>query len=344
MPGGQRTHVSLTNVPTKTNVSSVYSGLLSLPPIIHLFQHCLEDAIKKTLELVLFLSLGRETIRCYTRITFHAQQISSGLWKGWDSGLMLEYLFFWSSLSVLCFSLAKTIPHAFVSSPALWHTRRKAASSTCGWPEGGEVMWDEVRHETVTNMERRKNVCSERKQKSFLWSVFSLREEEDSMLTQMTSREIIKKGNSGTKPALSPAACLHCVYRRGGGMWTQWGWWRDDTGSFEQTLKKRTTTFTWKKWAVLLKHDRFSCFKHLVPGGCFQGKLNRKLRVLHCWQQQQWFIWIKQWKNRVVFSLYEWISKENLGLQLTAIFILYHLLIIFLIWLFIYIHLDFFIN
>lgn len=49
---------------------------------------------------------------------------------------------------------------------------------------------------------------------------------EDGTPAQMTPGEIKKKGrgvggqpdNPAAKPALSPVACLHCVYRRGDGM------------------------------------------------------------------------------------------------------------------------------
>lgn len=58
-----------------------------------------------------------------------------------------------------------------------------------------------------------------------------------------------------------------------------------------------------KKGTVLLKHDRFSCLKHLVPGGCFQGKRHIKWCRLHYWQRQRRSVWTKQWKNWVALSL-----------------------------------------
>lgn len=123
-------NISLTNVLAEAYIAHAYFGL-ARPPTNKTFFPTLSSrwvSSKETLDPALFLSLGMETIRYYTRKTFHAQWISSSLWRGWDRGLMLEYLFFRSSLSVSCFLLTKTIPHPSVASPAPWHTRRTAAS------------------------------------------------------------------------------------------------------------------------------------------------------------------------------------------------------------------------
>lgn len=77
--------------------------------------------------------------------------------------------------SVSHFSLTKTIPHPFVSSTALWHGGRKAASSECGGEVRRGVGWLEER-----------------------WLSPGEGKRKDGTPAQMTPREI-KKGGPGSQ-------------------------------------------------------------------------------------------------------------------------------------------------
>lgn len=79
--------------------------------------------------------------------------------------------------SVSHVSLTKTIPHPFVSSIALWHGGRKAASSECGGEVRRGEAWDGWRRDGYRRGEGKRK---------------------DGMPAQMTPREI-KKGGPGSQ-------------------------------------------------------------------------------------------------------------------------------------------------
>lgn len=62
-----------------------------------------------------YLSQRRETIRCYTRITFHAQSTSSSLRRHWSRGLMLDYLLFLTPSLRIMFLINKSPSHTLLS-------------------------------------------------------------------------------------------------------------------------------------------------------------------------------------------------------------------------------------
>jgi len=97
----------------------------------------------------------------------------------------------------------------------------------------------------------------------------------DGTPAQMTPWDIFKKSveDVAAKPALS---CLHCVCvperetasnPRQGISTVMERWHRRMSTNFQEIIYD--VGMGRGKWAVLLKHGRFSRFEHLVPGGYF---------------------------------------------------------------------------
>lgn len=204
------------------------------------------------------------------------------------TGLMLEYLFFWSLLSVSCFSLTKTLPHAFVCSPALWHCWGKGGISYI-WPATPEARWNEARCGAGGKTD-----------------INGVREKRKEGTTPCTDDiKYIKKSASQqpNQPCEPCPVCAVCTV--------------EETACSDGEMALMVLTFRnhlHGKRAVLLKHDRFSCFRHLLPGGgCCQGKCSGSdaLYIAGC---STGLVWTKQWKV-CVHSLLERVSPGRMALK-----------------------------